>query len=135
MAALSITAANVGVADAAADVRIVQVGEAVTQGDPLRVSSNKYYQCNNSAAADANVSAVALTPGAGDEDYVVALFSGTYIVGATVTVGETYVIGDADGEINPIGDLGSGDYVSILGVADTTTTLVFSPKASGTVKP
>ena len=60
--------------------------------------------------------------------------SGKINVGATLTVGETYVLGDTAGAIYPIGDLGSGDYVTYLGYATTTSLLQLMITATGVAK-
>lgn len=135
MAALSITVGNVGIGTDSVDVRAVQVGEAVTQGAPGRISANKYYLCNNSTTTDAAATCIFMGPASADGDYVLALFSGRWKVGATVTVGQTYVVGNNDGELAPISDLTTGDYVTILGIADTSSTIVLDINASGVVKP
>lgn len=135
MANLTITAANVGVVNDSIDVRAVQVGESVTHGMPLYFSSNKYYKCDATTATKANCSVISL--GAASTDgYVLALFTGgDYVVGATLTLGTTYVVSATSGLIAPIADLTTGNYPTILGTAKTTTTLRFIPTPSGVAKP
>lgn len=135
MTALTITAANVGVASGTADVRAVQVGESVTHGQPLYANANKYYKCDATTATKANCSVISM--GAASTDgWVLALFPGSeYKVGATVAVGMTYVVAQSSGDIAPIGDLTGGDFPTILGTAKTTTTLVFRPDPAGVAKP
>ena len=50
--------------------------------------------------------------------------------GAILTKGETYCVSDAAGGICPIGDVGSGEWVTILGVASDTSTLDVDIKAT-----
>jgi hypothetical protein len=57
------------------------------------------------------------------------------LVGTTLVVGTTYCVGSTAGAIVPISDLTTGDYVTILGTASTTTQLDLAIKASGVVKP
>ena len=52
--------------------------------------------------------------------------------GAVLTVGQTYVVSASggltpNGKIAPITDLGTSNYVTILGVANTTSNLVSPP--------
>lgn len=123
MANLTITAANVAV-NGQARVRIVQVGEAVTQGQPgYRSTDNKYYQADaNASASTAAAECVFLTP-ASTDGYSVAVFEGDYNPGATVTVGTTYVVSATKGAICPIADLTTGDYVTIIGTASTASNI------------
>jgi hypothetical protein len=51
------------------------------------------------------------------------------------TVGQVYVASTNAGGIAPYADLGSGDYVTILGVATTATNLKLSINQSGIAKP
>jgi len=135
MANLTITAASVGIASGTADVRAVQVGESVTHGQPLYFSANKYYKCDATSATKANCGVISLGT-ASTDGWVLALFpGGEYIVGATLTVGMTYVISATSGAIAPIGDLASTNFPTILGTAKTTTTLRFNPDPSGVAKP
>lgn len=143
MADLSQTAANVE-AKANCKVSLVQGGEAITQGMPVRklASDGKWYQCDADVEAEALAEGIAVTPCGGDtESFVVAKPSGSASspaqidLGATLTVGETYVVSTNKGAIAPIGDLASGDYVTHLGVASAADTLDFVINASGTAKP
>ena len=136
MADISVTAANVGLAENGVGTRQVQVGETVTQGEPLylKTSDNKYWLADADAAASAVVAGIALTPAAAD-GYVVMATSGAVDVGGTLTVGETYIVSATACGIAPIGDLASGDYLSILGVATATDTLDINLYISGVAKP
>lgn len=135
MADLTITAADMGVADLGVATRIVQAGEAVTQGQPGYPSGGKYYQCDaDDTSATAAATGIFLTP-AGIDGYAIFATSGTILIGATLVVGELYVVSATKGGICPIGDLTTGDYVTILGVASSASTLALDPSPSGTVKP
>lgn len=136
MADLTQTAANVGLAGSGAVVRAVQVGETITQGQPLylKTSDNKYWRCDSDAEASAVVAGIALTPGTADE-YVVIGTAGPIDLGATLTVGELYCVSTNVGAIAPIGDLTTGDYVSIIGAADTTGKLTMAIHVTGVAKP
>ncbi len=56
-------------------------------------------------------------------------------LGATLTVGTTYVVSATKGAIAPIADLTTLDYVTILGTASTTALLDFVVTSTGIVKP
>ena len=133
MAALSITAANVGV-KGACQLEVVQVGEAVTQGQPLYqlASDQKYYKADaNASAASAAAKGVAMTA-ASTDGYVILARSGSIILGATLVVGETYFVGATAGEINPAADVTTGWYPRLLGQAISASELTLAP-SGGTV--
>lgn len=125
MAALTQTPANVGIGSTAARTRAVVGGEAITQGMPVYFNStnNKYYRAdNNLSATAANAVGIAMTPCTGDNQaFVIQEGAGVTVnLGATLVVGETYCVGSTAGQIVPIGDLTSGNFPCILGVATTT---------------
>lgn len=124
MANLSQTAANVALGSATTRTRVVQAGEAVTQGQPvyLKTSDSKYWKADANASADtAKAVGIALTPASANGYLVIQEGSGGLVnLGATLTVGETYVVSATSGAIAPIADLTTGDYPCILGVATTT---------------
>lgn len=135
MANLTITPANVGVGGQAR-IRIVRVGESVTQGQPgyYSISDNLFYQADaNASQAAANASCMFLTAAA-TNGYAVALFEGDYNPGATVGVGTTYAVSATKGAVCPIGDLTTGDWVTIIGTASTSTNIPVSFNA-GAQKP
>lgn len=135
MADLTQTAANVGIGSDTEVIR-VQVGEAVAQGQPgYRGASNKWYQTDaDLSAAAAAAEGVFITPAATDGHSLLAV-SGDVNLGATLTVGETYVVSVTKGKICPIGDLNTGDYVTHLGVAKSTSLISLNPQISGVPKP
>lgn len=123
MANLSITAANVAIASLS-QVRVVQVGESVTQGQALylKASDGKYWKADaNASAATAAARGIALSPASTDGYVVLHDRPGDFVnLGATLTAGETYVVSATAGAICPIADLTTGDYVTILGSATTS---------------
>ena len=82
----------------------------------------------------ASVAGVAITPGSTDEYGYIAT-EGPVTIGATLTVGEIYVLSGTSGAICPEGDLATADRVGIVGVATSTTVLSIKPFASGAVIP
>jgi hypothetical protein len=133
MADLSQTPANVKVMAGSARVLISQAGEAITQGQPVYLATdNKWYRCDaNDGAIKANCDGIALTSAATSGFFVRALPGSDVDVGATLVIGETYIVSVNVGAIAPIGDLASASYVTPLGVAVGATTLRFNPKPSG----
>lgn len=116
--------------------RVVQYGGTVSAGQPVAKSSGKY------VAADANASStlaaaegIALTPGVADGYGVVAFNGGVILVGTTAVVGTTYLVSRTAGGIMPDADRTTGDYVTILGTASTTTQLDLNIKATGIAVP
>lgn len=140
MANLSQTPANVGIGANTTKTKVVQYGESVTQGMPLYQSStdSKWYQCdNNDGIAKARCAAIAITAGAADGYGLVALpanAAGISLVnlGATLVVGETYILSATKGAIAPVGDIASTNFVTILGVAKTAALLDFQVVVSDT---
>lgn len=142
MAALSITAANVNIGEAAVRLDKVTGGEAITQGMPVwkNTSTNpaKYYKADsNASASTATAAGIALTACSGDGGTFV-IMSGEGVLmnlGATLVVGETYCVGATAGTIVPIADLTTGDYPFILGQATTTALLKSVFSGAGVAKP
>lgn len=134
MADLTITAANVAVKDATlTQMSLVTYGETVTQGMPvyLNTGDGEYYKADaDNTATTATVAGVAVTPG-GDGEPGLICTEGPLDVGATLTVGEIYVLSGTAGGIAPEADLASLDYVSILGVATAADTLTINLINSG----
>ena len=141
MTALTQTAANVAIGSSTTKTKIVQYGESVTQGMPLYQSTadSKYYQSDADVEATAIAHVIALTPGSADAYGVVAIPAtepgkSSVNLGATLTVGETYCVSVTKGGIEPIGDLLSGDFTTILGIATTTALMDFQIVIGNTAK-
>lgn len=113
-------------------VRVVQYGGTVSAGQPVVKSSGKYVIADaNASSTLAAAEGVAMTPGVTD-GYGVVAFSGSIIlVGTTMTVGETYLVSDTAGGIMPNADRSTGDYVTRLGTASSTTQLDLAIAATG----
>jgi len=131
MTALSITATDV-VAAAGASTGVGVLGGTVTAGQPLYQDTDGTYKLadSNDTAAKAKATAIALQGGASGQ--TIAIFKGGGInLGATLAIGETYCLGTTAGEIVPIGDLATDDFVTILGVATSASNLNALFYASG----
>lgn len=100
-------------------------GATITQGVPVYLDSAD----NLLKPADANVSVALATvvgiaanaAAAGQSVQIVT--AGPLTIGATIVVGMPYAVSTAAGLICPITDIASGNYLCILGVADSATVL------------
>jgi hypothetical protein len=133
MADLTQTAASVRVMAGNARVLISQAGEALTQGQPVyQATDNKWYRCDaNDGVIKARCEGITLTSAASNGFFVRALPGSDIDLGATLVIGETYVVSVNVGAIAPIGDLAAASFVTTLGVAITASTLRFNPNPSG----
>lgn len=106
-------------------------GAAITAGQSVyrKNADQKFYpaQANGSQEqAGQYGGGIALDSAPGAGQYVTILQAGQINLGATLTVGQTYVTSPSGtlGAIAPISDLGTGNYVTILGVAISASILV-----------
>lgn len=129
MTALSVTAVR---ATSDTDSERVKYGATVAAGNPLYLDTvtNKYKLGINTGSTTAAVKGIALTPGVDDGYGLIAKTGSIYLVGPTMTVGETYFLGAA-GEIVPTADVTSSKLVTRLGTASTANTLKLSIEATG----
>jgi hypothetical protein len=126
MADVTITAASVLQVNGIADQYLA--GETLTQGQPFYVlaADNKAYKAdNNAAAAAAAVKGIALNCASAGQP-VRGQRNGQITIGGTLVKGTIYVLSATAGGIAPAADLASGNRVSILGVASSTTVLDLS---------
>lgn len=131
MADLVITVANVGVADSSKVVSGV-AGATVTRGDALYFDSadSKYKPTDASAADTATVVGIAQTEG-GDGDYILVQKTGKVKLGAILTQGEVYYVSTNAGKIAPFADLVTGEYVSSIFRATSTSEAILDLDATG----
>ena len=125
MADLSITAAQVR-CQSVDQLKSALAGEAITAGEPLyRVGSTVYLADANDTEVKARVCGIAVHDAALGQ--VVAYQEAGDIVlgaGAAMTVGVVYVLATTAGGICPLVDIAtSDDYLTILGIASTASTL------------
>jgi hypothetical protein len=97
----------------------------------LLSTDGKWYQSDaNVAAAATSTHGIAMSPAATNGYFSVSKSNGQDVnLGATLAVGQIYVVSATKGAIAPYADLVTNDYVIILGVATTTSLLrqLFSP--------
>lgn len=136
MADVSITATSV-LKGATAVTNSGTAGGAVTAGQPIYSDSSdgkKLKSADADAEASAEAIGIALHAAENGQPLVYAI-SGIVGLGAVMTQGEVYVVSATAGGIAPQSDLVSGDYVTVLGVAASTSNLDLSIEASGAAKP
>lgn len=135
MVDLVITPANV-VSSANAAIVHGTAGAALLAGqtayrDP---TTKKYLLVDADSATEAARSTKGFVlNGAGVDQPVAIHTDGDLTVGAVLTKGTIYVQSDTAGGVMPAADLETGDYVTILGVAKSTTVLAVKINASGVV--
>ena len=71
--------------------------------------------------------------GASDGQPLAIQTGGDITIGATIVAGVAYYLSDAPGGICPFADLATGDYVTLVGIAKSTTVLAIDPLYSGAV--
>lgn len=129
MADISVTAASVS-AGSDAVLRQRTAGAAITQGQVTYRTGNTANLADADVAGTATVDGIAVTSAASGQP-VLIMTEGTLTLNAALTKGQVYVASTTAGGIAPYSDLASGDYVSLLGVATSTTTLVINIQNSG----
>ena len=142
MADISQTAGNVALGGANVPTRIVQFGEAVTQGQPVyqSASNSKYYQCDaNDGVEKAVAAGIVISPAGADGWGVIAVPASSpgkslINLGATLAVGTVYAVSATKGAIAPIADLSSTQFITVLGVATTAALLDLQVVVSNTQK-
>jgi hypothetical protein len=129
-----IVQAPASVASGAGAIRIIgTAGESITAGQP--VYQDPTTQQIFKAKADTVVHAAAVgiaLDGASANQPVVYQTTGPLNVGATLTIGQWYVVSPANfGGIAPLSDLTTGNFGTVLGYAATATSLQLTITPSG----
>lgn len=132
MVDVSITAANV-VPTTTTEKRTVTCGAAITAGLAVYEDSAdgfkvKAADCTTSAAT-AKVAGLALGGGNDDGPLLIAT-GGELDLGFTATEGVIYVLSEA-GAIAPVADLATGDYVTVIGVGNSSGNVDLIVKSTG----
>lgn len=125
MADLTITAANV-VAGSTARMTEGTAGVALTAGQVVyqEAATGLMKLCDcNSATAEVRVPKGIALHAAAINQPVAILTQGPVTIGATVAAGVTYFVSGTAGGIRPAADNTTGDYVSIVGIATSTTVI------------
>lgn len=136
MADLTVTAANV--AKVSGTIQYGTAGAAITAGQSLYLDSSantlKLLDADDTPAT-ATFAGIAINNAASGQPVAYLAPGATINPGATVTVGEIYVASGTAGGIAPEGDLASGDYVTIIGVGLTSSTMYLVGYSSGVQVP
>lgn len=125
MADLVITAANV-IAGSNAQKSGGIAGEAVVAGKLgyYDTTVKKYFLAdNNSATAAARKPTCMFLNSAAANQPVSVMNEGDVAMGSIFTPGTAYFLSDTPGGICPVADLASGEYVSLVGLSKSATTL------------
>lgn len=94
-------------------------------------SNSRYQKANCGAQSTASVDGITFSNGVSG-DKVSILTDGTrFVTGATMVVGETYVLSNTDGNIMKNDDLASGNYITTLILAISTTEAVVQINNTG----
>lgn len=134
MADITVTAANVLFVSGTKN-KIYDAGETITAGMVvyLKASDNEWYKAQKDGTAAESGSGVSLgiaLNGASDGQPLAVCTAGVVNMGATLTVGETYIVSATAGGVAPIADV-STHYLTILGYAGTTANLTLDLNATG----
>lgn len=133
MADLSITAANV-ISASGSTTKQGTAGETITAGKAVYQSSTtkKWLLADsNSATAEVRQAVGMALNGASDGQPLMVHVKGDLTMGAVFTAGTAYYLSDTPGGICPVADVGSGEYVCLLGVAKSTTVLAVNIQYPG----
>jgi hypothetical protein len=134
MADLTITAANV-VAQTGSSTQDGTAGASITAGQPVYfdATTSTIKLAVSSSAAAAATRGIALHAAATGQP-IKYLTAGPLTAGATLAVGKIYAVSGTAGGIQPQEDIGTGEFVTILGIATSTTTLNVTINASGVAR-
>jgi hypothetical protein len=127
MAELNITAIALG---QNAQTEFVEFGEAVALADSVYrnlADSERWHAANNASAVEAGQDGIGIALHAAQEagQFGVIVTRGTVWlettgVGQITVKGTTYCVGDANGDISPDTDVGSGEFKTVLGIGGET---------------
>ncbi|MGO6835026.1 hypothetical protein ACCS87_02695 [Rhizobium ruizarguesonis] len=133
MTDLVITAANVlAASNAERDQGIA--GETIVAGKAiyLAATTNRWMLADsNSATGEARQAKAIALNGASVGQPVSFQKSGDITIGATLVAGTAYYLSDTPGGICPLADVGTGEYVCLLGLAKSTSVLAIGIQYPG----
>lgn len=132
MADITITAASVLKISGATYEGIA--GATITAGQACYLDaadSNKIKLAQSDGTAEeAAVRGIALHASLAGQPIILQI-SGVIAIGATVVLGNLYCLSDTAGAICPSADVGTSEYMSLIGVANTTAQLTLNFLNSG----
>jgi hypothetical protein len=125
MSDLSITDSNL-VAGIGATLATGNAGETLAAGDAVYIDSSdddNLKKCqHDGSAAEADAVGIVLA-GVGDNATATYITEGDLCFGTLLAIGSVYIVSATPGLIAALADAGTGDYVTILGVATGTAVL------------
>lgn len=122
---LAPTAANILISSGQAKLGIA--GTTIARGNVLKGDANSLLLAEaGDTAVKAIAIGIALSDGAVGQYVSYMELHGAINLGAVLTVGTIYVLSATAGKIAPFADLVSTDYITILGIASSTSILQFS---------
>lgn len=132
MADLTVTATSV-VADASASRVQGTAGEAIAQGKAVYLSptTKKWMLADSNSATAAARAATHVALNAAALNQPITVGKGKITIGATLTPGLAYYLSDTPGGICPVADVGSGEYVCLIGLAESASVLNVDPRYTG----
>ena len=125
MADITVTPASV-VPGASATTIQSTAGETITAGMAvyLKASDSRWWkaQCDGTAAESGNGTSygIALCGASAGQPIVVDIADSGVTIGGTTVVGTVYVVSATAGGIGPWADLASTNFVTVIGVGDTS---------------
>ena len=133
MSDISITAASVAISTGTSEAGTA--GEALTAGQVVyqAAATGRWWkaQCDGTEA-EAAAKGIALNSAPAAGQPITVQTSGTITAGGTLVEGEIYIVSATAGGLAPEADIiTTGNYVSIVGVAQTAALLKLSFNASG----
>lgn len=135
MADLSQTAASVIAGPNARRILSVVLAETVTAGMPAyKTTSGTFGKADGNVAAKAVLVGYFEQGGSAGQRVNVVTQDDAANLGITFAVGDIVVLSAAAGMWAPAADEASGSYVTVAGVATSTTTLNFQPVGTTAVK-
>ncbi|MGO6905809.1 hypothetical protein ACCS96_37330 [Rhizobium ruizarguesonis] len=109
-------------------------GEAITAGKAiyLAAATNRWMLADsNSATAEARQAKAIALNGASVGQPVAFQKSGDITIGGTLVAGQAIYLSDTPGGLCPLADVGSGEYVCLIGLAKSTSVLAMGIQFPG----
>jgi hypothetical protein len=138
MADLTINVANIQASNQSQNYPTNLLGQDATQGEIVYLdpATNTWKKMDANASVAGNnygdTRGMLLTGGNNGQPAVVSVSDPNLNVGPILTNGIVYCASANAGKICPITDVVSGNYPTVLGIAKSTSLLVFRPLAGGT---
>lgn len=112
------------------DLLTGKLGGTVAAGNPVRKQTDgTFIAATDASAAGAAVEGIALSGGASGQAFSYQR-GGNINLGATLAVGKVYVLSTSGG-IAPVDDIAGSEFVTVLGVAISTSLLKMGIVVSG----